>query len=111
MAPGSAPSASGAAPQTRRLLRILFIFIASILVATALVGDRGLIESINARNDYDRLAGEIELLRSENTALRTEARRLREEPAVVEEIARRVLGLISPGEIVFLLNDDRRQAP
>ena len=33
------------------------------------------------------------------------ARRLREDPAAIEEIARRELGLIKPGERVFILKD------
>jgi cell division protein FtsB len=44
-------------------------------------------------------------LRSENAALREEARRLREDPAAIEEIARRELGLMSPGEKLFIIRD------
>ena len=44
--------------------------------------------------------------------LREEARLLREDPATIEEIARRELGLIRPGEKLFILKDveprDRR---
>jgi cell division protein FtsB len=37
--------------------------------------------------------------------LREEARRLREDPTAVEEIARRELGLIKPGERLFIVKD------
>ena len=104
------PVTERAAPHTRRWLQVLFLFIASILVANALVGDRGFIESIAARSDHDALAREIALLLSENAALQTEARRLREDPTAVEEIARGELGLISPGEIVFLVSDEDHRA-
>jgi cell division protein FtsB len=37
--------------------------------------------------------------------LREEARRLREEPSAIEEIARRELGLIKPGEKLFIIRE------
>lgn len=40
-----------------------------------------------------------------NAQLRGEVRRLREDPRAVEEIARRDLGLMRPGEIVFIIVD------
>ena len=47
----------------------------------------------------------IKLLSSENAQLREEARRLREDPTAIEELARRELGLIKPGEKVFIIKD------
>jgi cell division protein FtsB len=43
--------------------------------------------------------------RVENARLREEARRLREDPDAIEEIARRELGLIRRGEKVFIIKD------
>ena len=37
------------------------------------------------------------------------ARRLREDPAAIEEQARRELGLIKPGEVLFIVNDISRK--
>ena len=37
--------------------------------------------------------------------LRDTARRLREDPATIEEVARRELGLIKPGEQLFIVRD------
>jgi cell division protein FtsB len=37
--------------------------------------------------------------------LREDARRLREDPAAIEEIARRELGLMSPGEKLFIIRN------
>jgi cell division protein FtsB len=44
-------------------------------------------------------------VREENARLRDEARRLREDPRTIEEIARRELGLIKPGEKLFIIKD------
>jgi cell division protein FtsB len=81
------------------------LFIASVIVADGLVGDRGLLAMLRARQEYEALATTIMRLRADNARLRDEARRLREEPAAIEEVARRELGLIRPGEKVFIIKD------
>jgi cell division protein FtsB len=58
-----------------------------------------------ARHEYDQLAASISRQRAENARLRDPGRRLREDPARIEEIARRELGLIKPGERVFIVKD------
>ncbi len=58
-----------------------------------------------ARKEYDDLAASVVRARAENARLREEARRLREDPKAIEEIARRELGLIRPGEKVFIIKD------
>ena len=80
-------------------------FIALIVVADGLVGDRGLLAMLRARQAQDQLAATIARERAENARLREEARRLKEDPAAIEEIARRELGLIRPGEKVFIVKD------
>ena len=89
----------------RRMAHMLLLFVACVLVIDALVGDKGLLAIIQARKEYNQLATEIARARSENARLREEARRLREDPAAIEEIARRELGLIKPGEILFIVKD------
>ena len=43
--------------------------------------------------------------RQENSRLREQVRRLKEDPASVEAIAREELGLIRPGEMLFIVHD------
>ena len=81
------------------------MFLASVILVDALVGDRGLLATMRARREYDELAATIARERVENAQLRDEARRLREDPSAIEEIARRELGLIKPGEKVFIVKD------
>jgi cell division protein FtsB len=69
------------------------------------VGDRGLIAMLDARRQHDELAAAIARQRAENARLREEVRRLKEDPSAIEEIARRDLGLIRPGEKVFIVKD------
>jgi cell division protein FtsB len=69
------------------------------------VGDRGLVAMLSARRQYDELSATIARQRAENARLREQARRLRDDPSAIEELARRELGLIRPGEKVFIVKD------
>jgi cell division protein FtsB len=84
---------------------VLLLLVAAVLIVDAVVGDRGLLAMLRARHQYDELAATIARQRSENAKLREEVRRLREDPGAIEEIARRDLGLIRPGEKVFIVKD------
>ena len=91
--------------RNRRLVHVLLLFVASVIVVDGLVGDRGLLAILRARQEYDAMSAAIARQRAENARLRELARRLREDPAAIEEIARRELGLIKPGERVFIVKD------
>lgn len=94
-----------AMPRARRRFHVLLLFVTSVLVANALIGERGLFASLAARREHRQLADHIRALERENDRLRAEAHRLRVDPHAVEEVARQELGLIKPGELVFLLHD------
>jgi cell division protein FtsB len=96
------------APRGRKIVRWLLMFIASLIVVDGLVGERGLLAMLRARREYDRLAATIARQRAENAALRERARRLTDDPNAIEEVARRDLGLIKPGERVFIIKDLHR---
>ena len=49
--------------------------------------------------------------RLENVRLRDEARRLTDDPLTIEEVARRELGLIRPGEKLFIVKDITPKKP
>jgi cell division protein FtsB len=78
-----------------------------VLVIDALVGEKGLMETLRARRQYRELSGSIDRLRGENARLREEMRRLREDPRTIESLAREELGLIRPGELLFIVKDAR----
>jgi cell division protein FtsB len=89
----------------KRGLHILLIFVTLVLIVDALIGEKGLMQSMNARRQYRQLQASLEDLRHENAVLREEMRRLNEDPATIESLARQDLGLIRPGEVVFILKD------
>jgi len=103
--PPPAPAERPVVRLARRALRTLLILAAIVLVIDALFGDRGFIETMRARQEYDQLAASISRLKAENARLREEARQLREEPEAVEELARKELGLARPGEVLFIVKD------
>jgi cell division protein FtsB len=94
-----------ASTRRARVVRLILVFISCVLVVDALVGDKGFIEMLRARRDSAALAAEIARVKQENARLREEARRLREDPDAIEEVARRELGLMRPGELLFIIKD------
>ncbi len=83
----------------------MLVFVAVALIVDALVGERGLLASRRADRQFDALAATNARQRVENERLRDERRRLEEHPAAIEEVARRELGLIRPGEKLFIIKD------
>ena len=97
--------------RNRRIVQLLLVLIVTVIVVDGLVGDRGLLAMLRARREYDDLAASIARQRAENARLRDTARRLRDDPTAIEEIARRELGLIKPGERVFIVKDVQPTTP
>ena len=101
------PDSSTVTPRRRhrRTVQYVLLAIGSVLVVDALVGEKGLIAMVQARREQRRLEQSLSSAREENARLREEARLLREDPQTIEDLARRELGLIKPGEQLFILKD------
>ena len=93
------------ASRGRRLLRHGLVFITLVIIVDAVGGEKGLLALLQARREYAALERSLERARAENADLRDMARRLREDPSAIEEQARRELGLIKPGEVLFIVKD------
>lgn len=89
----------------RRAVQYVLVFAGCVLIIDAFVGDKGLLEMMKKRAEYRTLEQTLAKARAENADLREQARRLREDPAAIEELARRELGLIKPGEKLFIIKD------
>lgn len=90
---------------THRAVRWVLIFVTLVAAIDALVGDKGLLETLRARRQYGEAAASLGALRRENARLREDGRRLREDPAAIEALARKELGLIRPGELLVIVKD------
>lgn len=91
----------------RRTVHVLLVFVTVVLVVDALVGDKGLMASMRARHQYTEVAASLDALVRENARLREDMRRLKEDPAAIEVVARQELGLIRPGEVLFIIKDEK----
>ena len=106
MSKPSAPGLPAPPPRPRRrLIRYLVVLAGCVLMIDALVGDKGLLAMLKARQEFRVLEQSLAGSRRGNASLREEARRLREDPDAIEAIARRELGLIKPGEKLFIVKD------
>ena len=77
----------------------------AVVVIDAVVGEKGLLALMRARQEFHVLETSLRAVRSENQRLREQARRYREDPVTIEELARKDLGLIKPGEKLFIIRD------
>ncbi len=75
------------------------------IIIDAIVGERGLLAMLRARELYEQNEVALQQQRAENARLREEADRLTKDPAALEELARGELGLMRPGEKVFIVKD------
>lgn len=91
----------------RKALDYLLLFVTVVLVVDGLVGDKGLMDTMRARQQSAELEAKVQQLKDENRALLERARKLDKDPATIEMLAREELGLIRPGEVLFILKDVR----
>jgi cell division protein FtsB len=98
---------SGTTPRRRRrrAIQYVLVLIGCVIIVDALVGEKGLLAMRKARQQYHALETALAAEKSDNERRREEARRLREDPTAIEDLARRELGLIKPGEKLFILKD------
>jgi cell division protein FtsB len=73
----------------------------ALLGLAALLGDNGALALWRLRGEIGALQQEVRTLEAENARLARAIAELRENPAVIERIAREELGLVRPGERVL----------
>ena len=103
-----APRAEAAARRTTMVQFAIFAF-AAVVTIDSVVGDKGLLQTFRAQREYDQARASIHQLRRQNSDLRERVRRLREDPAAIEEAARRHLGLVKPGEVLVIIRDAEKR--
>lgn len=86
-------------------VRLLLWFVATFLVVQTLIGDGGLTDLRRAARDRRALAESIAALKVNNQRLSETGRRLRSDPRAIAAVAREELGMIAPGEVLFIVRD------
>jgi len=87
------------------LLLVLFLFLT--LIFLTFFGDKGILHLLRLQKE---LAGFRQMnmkVEEENRKLREEVRRLQHEKRYIEEIARKELGMVKEGEIIYQFDEER----
>ena len=84
-----------------RLLSVVLLLASVTVTASALIGEHGIPHLIGLRAEREDLGRTAFALLEENARLRDELRRLKKDDLYLEQLARRQLGLVKPGEIVY----------
>ena len=94
--------------RTRRRRFVTYALFAGscILMVNALVGESGYVTMVRTQREHAELSAALTARLLENQRMIEQIRRLRRDPAELEEAARR-LGLIRPGETMITVRDAR----
>jgi cell division protein FtsB len=97
-----APAKAKSGP-VRRLVRPALALITLVLVADALVGENGWFERHREQERLEQKSSELARLQQQNAELALRAKRLEAaDPTVIEDLARRKLEMLKPGEVLFI---------
>lgn len=81
------------------------LILSAMLMANALVGEKGYLANMQARHDFEAASEALNQIKDQNERLSIEIERTKKDPAALEELARKKLGLIKPGETLIILRD------
>ena len=90
-------------PKPRHTWRYLLVLVTLLLVANSILGERGLVALLQVNREHTQLRQAIVTLHEENDRLHRYAQALSFEPRFLENEARQELGMIKPGEQLFLI--------
>ena len=105
MATPAGSEAAAPKQRGRRLVQYGLLFLGCLLFLDALVGEKGFVENLKARQQYQALERSLGRLKGENERLQKDVELLRKDPETIEGIARKELGLMKPGEKLFIIRD------
>ena len=93
----------------RSFLLILVVSLFLILTLLTFFGDKGILHLFRLKKELARIK-EVNLkIEEENGKLKEEVRRLQHEKRYIEEIARKELGMVKEGEIIYQFADPNRK--
>ena len=93
------------------LLVILFLFL--IFGFFTFFGDKGILQLLRLQKELVRIKEVNVKTEEENRKLREEVKRLQHEKRYIEEIARKELGMVKEGEVIyqFELPENKKESP
>ena len=92
----------------RTLVSFLLLFAFGMMLIS-LVGDQGFAAYWMLRAERETLRLDVKTLEARERALVQEIEALRADPAYIEQVARRELGFVKPGEVIVQLPAQKRK--
>src|SRR4030043_2171305 len=83
--------------------RLLLLILISLLILGILTffGEKGILHLLRLQKEVARIKGKNMKLEEENQKLKEEGKRLQSDKRYIEEIARKELGMVKEGEIIY----------
>lgn len=100
------PEADRRARFRRALMHLLLVSVFVTGTGAALFAERGLLDRVRLSRQLQASEIAVAEQRERVSALRVEVEGLKHDPSSRERIAREQLGLVRPGELLFLLPDE-----
>ena len=98
-----APAREPAAPGNKNLITIWLLIIIVVMLGYAVFGSRGVLRILQAERQQQQLEAELLGLQQEKQLLREEIERLNNDKEYWEQLARKKLGMVREGELIYHL--------
>jgi cell division protein FtsB/cell division protein DivIC len=86
---------------SKKRILILILFLFFIFGFFTFFGDKGIIHLLRLQKEWGRIKEANVKIEEENRKLREEVKRLQYEKRYIEEIARKELGMVKEGEVIY----------
>jgi cell division protein FtsB len=93
----------------KRRLLILILVILMILGSLTVFGEKGILQLLRLQKEFARIQAKNTELEEENQKLREEVKRLQTDKRYIEEIARKELGMVKEGEIIYQFDSPKKE--
>ena len=90
----------------KRILLLILIFLLILGIFT-FFGEKGIFNLLRIQKEVARIKEKNAKLEEENQKLREEVKRLQTDRRYIEEIARKELGMVKEGEIIYQFDDKK----
>ena len=94
-----------------RRKRILLFILGFLLILGLLTffGDKGILRMMHLQKELVKIQEDNRQIEMENQKLKEEVRRLKVEKQVIEEIARKELGMVKEGEVIYQFDPAKKE--
>ncbi len=92
----------------KRVLLFILIFLLILGIFT-FFGEKGIFSLLSIQKEVARIKEKNVKLEEENQKLREEVKRLQTDKRYIEEIARKELGMVKEGEIIYQFDDKKNK--